>query len=100
MGTGAIKTIKTNEKFKEYHEGYCGLCGKSGTLEKDLYPVLMKTTNAVLDVVSGPDIEGIPSKQRQYYHVKNRPSRKKKGSLHWRSSHATTRCVMEGIYQG
>ena len=68
----AIEAIKADMRFNEYHESYCSVCDDTGTLEKNFYPVLMKTANAVLGVVSRTNFKGIPSGWRQYYHISNR----------------------------
>jgi len=65
----AIKMVKADAEFKEHHEKYCGLCGESGTLEKDFYPVLVDMANDILDVLSRHKFKGILHGKRQYYHV-------------------------------
>ena len=70
----AIDAVIADADFKKFHEEYCGLCGRSGTVEKDLYLPLMKMANAVLDVLSKSEFDGIPSGELQYYHV-NEPNR-------------------------
>jgi len=66
----ATEAFKPDQRrLRKYHKNYCGLCGESGTLEKDFYPVLMDTANAVLEVLSQRNFKGIPSEKRQYYYV-------------------------------
>ena len=103
----AIDAVKADAKFTEHYKEYCGLCEEGGTLEKDFYPPLMETANAVLEVLSQSNFNDIPSKKRQYYHVndpnhikggvmsksglspdpillhKNHPHPNSKRSLHW-----------------
>ena len=47
----AIDAVKASTRFNKHHKDYCELCEESGTLEKNFYPALMETANAVLDVV-------------------------------------------------
>lgn len=76
----AIDMVKANTDFKTYHEDYCRLSEKSGTLEKDFYPVFTKMANTILGVVTRDNFEGIPSERRQYYHT-NHPYRLKGGVM-------------------
>jgi len=64
-----IDAVKANAEFSQSHERYCELCEEIGTLDK-FYQVLTDTTNAILNVVSGFNFEGIPSKEpHQHYRV-------------------------------
>jgi len=76
----AIDAVKTDADFNKHHKKYCKLCEEDGTLEKNFYPPLMETANAVLDVVHWSNFEGIPSEKRQYYHV-NDPKHVKGGVM-------------------
>ena len=67
----AIDAVKADAKFNQHHKKYCDLCEKTGTLEEHFYPDLTATANAVLGVLSESNFEGIPSGERQYYHVNN-----------------------------
>jgi len=104
----ALDAVKADAKFKEYHEEYCRLCNINGAVKETIfYPPLKDTANAVLDVLSGSEFDGIPSEKHQYYHVnepnhvkggvmnkrglspdlvildKGRPDPGKTGSIHW-----------------
>jgi len=59
----AIDAVKTDANFNKHHKKFCGLCEEGGTLEKNFYPPLMETANAVLEVVHGSSFEGIPSEK-------------------------------------
>ena len=105
----AIDAVKADTNFGKHHKKYCGLCDENRTLEKNFYPPLVETANAVLDVVSRSNFNNIPSEKRQYYHINHpncvsggvidkkglspdlvllhedlpRPGTNKNGSLHW-----------------
>ena len=70
----ALDAVKADANFQKFHKDYCGLCDGKKTPEKDFYPPLVQTANAVLDVVSRSNFEGITSGKQQYYRV-NDPRR-------------------------
>ena len=76
----AIDAVIADANFKDYHEEYCGLCGKCETAEKRFYPPLVDIANAVLGVLFGSQFDGIPSEDLQYYHI-NDPYRVKGGVM-------------------
>lgn len=80
----AINAVKADAEFNENHEKYCKLCEKEGTLEKDFYPPLVDTANAVLKVVSQPRFKRIPPGTPQYYHI-NHPHHIKGGVMNKRN---------------
>ena len=47
-----IDAVNTNANFEGHHEACRGLCDEKGTVEKDFYQPLVKTANAVLEVIS------------------------------------------------
>jgi len=66
----ALDAVKADANFKKYYENYCGLCGGNGALEqKNSYPPLVETANAVLDVVSRSNFNNILSETRRCYRV-------------------------------
>jgi hypothetical protein len=67
----AIEAVKANEEFRKGKTEYCERCDKGGFTEKPFYKPLMETANAVLDVVSASEFDGI-SGTPQYYHVNDR----------------------------
>ena len=77
----AIEAVKADEKFISHHKQYADLCGDDSTLERSFYTPLMKTADAVLDVVSQSKFEGI-SGIPQRYHV-NDPKRLRGGVINW-----------------
>ena len=67
----AIKAVKANKKFNEWHEKYRSLCDKDGGHEVAFYEPLMQMVNSILDVVASSPFEKIPQKKHQYYRVNN-----------------------------
>ena len=65
----AIKMVKADAEFEAHHKEYRGMCGESGTLEKDFYPVLVDMVNDILDVLSRHEFKGILHRRHQYYYV-------------------------------
>ena len=65
----AIKAIKADAEFKEYHGEYCKLCEENGGHERNFYPALVGTANAILGVLARSRFRGIPLEKRQYYYV-------------------------------
>ena len=74
-----IEAVKADEKFIGHHKKYCDLCGKGTTVEKSFYTPLMETANAVIDVLSQSEFDGI-SRSPQHYHV-NDPKRLRGGVM-------------------
>jgi len=68
-----LDAVKADANFQKFHKNCCGLCDGKKTPEKDFYPPLVHTANAVLDVVSRSNFEGITPGKHQYYRV-NDPS--------------------------
>ena len=76
----AIDEVKRDKTFKEHHKKYFDLCKKTNTLEEEFYPDLVETANAVLNVVSQPKFEDIPSGKHHYYHI-NHPGHLRGGVM-------------------
>jgi hypothetical protein len=76
----ALDAVKADAKFNKHHNEYCGLCEENSALKKNFYPPLTETANAVLDIVSRSDFNGIPSEKRQHYHI-NHPNHVKGGAM-------------------
>ena len=66
----AIKAVKEDKSFKEFHRKYCEQCDRPGPHEVDFYDPLVDTANSVLKVVYPSKFEGI-SGTPQYYRVNN-----------------------------
>ena len=80
----ALDKIKADANFKKHHEDYRRLCNINGAVgEKRFYKPLMDTANAVLDVLSRSEFDGIPTGKRQYYHI-NDPNHIKGGVMNKR----------------
>jgi len=75
-----IEAVKTDKTFKKHHKKYIECCARSGSPEKTFYGPLMNTANAVLNVLSGSGLDGISSKDSQYYHI-NDPKRLRGGVI-------------------
>ena len=67
----AIKAVKADKEFNNWHEKYRSLCDKEGGHEVTFYEPLMHMVNSILDVVTSSSFGKIPSKKRQYYRVNN-----------------------------
>ena len=67
----AIRAVKRNRKFKEYHGLYCQFCDEGGTVEESFYEPLVGIANTVLGVVFQSGRLDGASGNPQRYHVNN-----------------------------
>ena len=67
----AIEAVRTDPKFKEYHEDYFKRCGNLTTQERSLYEPLMEAVNAVLAVLSRSGFDDISCGIPLHYRVKD-----------------------------
>ena len=76
----AIKAVKADPVFNHHHKEYRQHCDNSGTQEVTFYEPLTKTANAILDVLSRSNFDGISSGVPQCYRV-NDPKKLRGGVI-------------------
>ena len=64
-----IEAVKADPEFDKHHKEYCGHCNTSGSREVVFYKPLVKTANAVLDVLSESGFTDMSSGIPQCYRV-------------------------------
>ena len=65
----AIEMTRADPRFQKHHKEYCRRCDSSVLLEQTFSKPLMETVNAILDILSRSDFDGIPSRAPRYYRV-------------------------------